>query len=650
MAVRYIYLVLLAVMSFLIQAQTPAGKQRAVTIEALSEKFYPADTAAPAAILLKTGKIYTSTYGPKIVSEVFVRIKIYKKEGLRYAQEKIPFLKLNIIGNITVSGACTYNLVNGAIERTAADAEGEYEQQLSGPFYLKTIILPNVREGSIVEYKYTIDSPLVTGIRDWYFQYTIPVRQIDYEAYLPQMLSYNVHRRGQLPIRVEAPRPSVYTDSVPDWKYTRIAYHGSHIPALYEEPYMDNIDNYTAKLMVEVSGVQAYGTREGVSFSRDWPTISNHLYEDEMFGGQLSKAYSLRPIVRELLKDKQGDRERLDAIFYFVQQRMTWDGRESYLCRSGLKEAFTNNKGNVADINLMLTAMLREAGFKANPVLLSTRENGKASYVSLEAYNYVIAAVETKTETILLDATSKYSLPGILPEGALNGSGRLIMPGGISIEIPLQSKARARQSVTVAATVSADGKVNGKARCQHYDNFSLEFRELQSGAQSDNATAKVGDRYPGVLVEEYKIDNATDNGKAVTEEYAFDYLSGAGVAKDRIYFNPLLFLSAGENPFMQEKRNYPVDFIFPREIRHNVSIRIPAGYTVESLPAPAILQVEPAVCSYRFVIDQAEGQLRILSVLTLNEAVIAAEDYTSLKDFYKRMIEKQQEKVVLKKL
>lgn len=649
MPLRYQYLLILALAPLYMRAQLPAGID-GVSAEALNEKFYPADTVAPAAILLKTGKVYTSSYGPKVITEVFVRIKIYKKEGLRYAQENIPFLRFNVFGNVTVSGACTYNLVNGRIEKTPADEAGNYEQQISGPFYVKTIILPNVREGSIIEYNYKIEAPVITGIRDWYFQYQIPVKQISYQAYLPGFLTYTVHLRGRLPLRVEVPRPSVYTDSVPDLRYTRIAYHGSNIPALYEEPYIDNIDNYTAKLMVEVSAVQGYGEREEVSFSRDWPAISKHLYEDEMFGGQLSRAHSMRPILRELLKGIQDDRGKLDAIFYFVQQRMTWDEREGYLCRRGFKDAFTENKGNVADINLMFTAMLREAGFKANPVLLSTRENGKASYVSLEAYNYVIAAVETNSETLLLDATSKHNLPGVLPERALNGSGRLLLSGGGSLEIPLHTKYKSRETASLSAEISGDGRVSGKVRCQYSDNFAVRFREKYSETAQGDAGLKISKQYPGVLPENYIANNLTINKEPVSEEFSFDYLQGAEVAGDRIYFNPLLFLSKNENPFVQDKRNYPIDFVFPREIRHNVSVRIPAGYVVESIPAPAMLQIDPGVCRYRFSIEHAEGQIKILSVFTLDAAILPAEDYTSLKDFYKRMIEKQQEKVVLKKL
>ena len=52
-------------------------------------------------------------------------------------------------------------------------------------------------------------------------------------------------------------------------------------------------------------------------------------------------------------------------------------------------------QGNVAEINLLLTAMLRKAGIEADPMILSTRDNGIAntSYPLISEYNYVICVV-----------------------------------------------------------------------------------------------------------------------------------------------------------------------------------------------------------------------------------------------------------------
>ena len=105
---------------------------------------------------------------------------------------------------------------------------------------------------------------------------------------------------------------------------------------------------------------------------------------------------------------------------------MNWNNYYGINCNDGVRTAYKNNKGNVAEINLMLTAMLRYAGVEANPVLLSTRRNGIAMFPNRTAYNYVVAGVEVKDNVILLDATSKNAVVGLMPLRAVNWTGRII--------------------------------------------------------------------------------------------------------------------------------------------------------------------------------------------------------------------------------
>src|SRR5690606_12665800 len=109
----------------------------------------------------------------------------------------------------------------------------------------------------------------------------------------------------------------------------------------------------------------------------------------------------------KVVVNKNTDSEKTEAIFDFVKNRMTWNERYGYDTRDGVEKAYANRTGNVAEINLMLVAMLRMAGLEANPVLLSTRKNGKAPFPSRMRLNYVIASVMVDNKLQLLDATYK---------------------------------------------------------------------------------------------------------------------------------------------------------------------------------------------------------------------------------------------------
>src|SRR5690606_1550977 len=154
--------------------------------------------------------------------------------------------------------------------------------------------------------------------------------------------------------------------------------------------------------------------------------------------------------------------EKILTILNHVKSNVKWDKYYGYSCDKGVRKAYQEKSGNVAEVNLMLTAMLRYAGLTANPVLVSTRSNGVALFPNRTAYNYVIAAVETEKGYILLDASDKFSVPNVLPLRALNWYGRLIRKDGTSEEIDLMPKKPSSDIVFMNYSIDAEGKVAGK--------------------------------------------------------------------------------------------------------------------------------------------------------------------------------------------
>jgi hypothetical protein len=173
-----------------------------VTIAELQEKFYPTDSSAVAAFLINKGRTYFDYHedsGFKITTDVEVKIKIYKKEGYEWANNAIAFY----MGNrgkerVDYSRAFTYNLVNGKIEKTKLKSENEFIEQNNKFWSSKKIVMPNVTEGSIIEYKYSIVSPYYSTFPDWNFQKAIPVTYSEYITEIPEYFFYNLYRKGMV--------------------------------------------------------------------------------------------------------------------------------------------------------------------------------------------------------------------------------------------------------------------------------------------------------------------------------------------------------------------------------------------------------------------------------------------------------------------
>jgi hypothetical protein len=113
--------------------------------------------------------------------------------------------------------------------------------------------------------------------------------------------------------------------------------------------------------------------------------------------------------------------------------------------------------------------------------------------------------------------------------------------------------------------------------------------------------------------------------------------------------SPLLFFTQTENPLKQEKREYPMDFVYPRQDKYMITLTIPDGYVVESVPTSVALSVEDNLMSFKYTIQAKNNQLQLNAIMDINEASISNEYYLSLKDFFQKMIEKQTEKVILTK-
>jgi len=123
-----------------------------VTIQMLEQKKHPQDTSAPAAYLYKTGKSYFEYTGMqwRVVTDVAYRIKIYSKAGYDYANEKITH---NKYGKCIFYDAATYNIGENGIEKTPLDTTTIITQSINKIFETRSMAMPNVKEGSIIEYK-----------------------------------------------------------------------------------------------------------------------------------------------------------------------------------------------------------------------------------------------------------------------------------------------------------------------------------------------------------------------------------------------------------------------------------------------------------------------------------------------------------------
>jgi len=626
-----------------------------VTIEELQEKAFAKDTSAVAAILFKKGDVrfeYSQNNGFYLTTNVKIKIKIYKNEGYQYANFEIPFFEgNNARQTINIKEANTYNLVKSNIEKTKLNSSGEFQNKLNKFWSVKKITMPNVKEGSIIELEYDIRDEGIGSIDKWTFQSSIPTVYSEYITHIPEYYTYNTHFKG-IPAKITKSTRSaalLLKNQNVNYLINQTNYKLVDIPPIKDEAYVNNIKNYTSSVIHELSMIQFPNTMTK-TFTTDWETVVKNIYDSDSFGSELNKTGYFEKDIDALISGTNNMIEKATLIFNHVKSTMNWNEFYGYGCDVGVRKAYQDKVGNSAEINLMLTAMLRYAGIDANPILISTRGNGISFSPSRTAFNFVISGIELENQVILLDATNKYALPNILPIRDLNWLGRIIRKSGSSNMIDLMPKNNSIDVVNLMASINTEGEISGKIREQYFDYNAFIFRNSHNGVTKDSYIEKLEKKYSGIEITEYDVQNSNDLSKPIVESYSFTNNNVAEIIGDKMYISPMLFFTTTENPFKQETREYPVDFVYPHQDKYNISLTIPDGYAIETLPQPAAMAMPDGLGKFSYNISKNNNQVQLLYSLDINQAIISPEYYEALKNFYKEMVNKQTEKIVLKKV
>ncbi len=620
-----------------------------VSMEELKETQYINDPEADAAILYKELSTYiVSRNGMNsLITEVHERIKVYTKDGADYATEELFLYKNRSDGErVGKIKAFTYNLVNGKIEKTELDKEQVFETEHSYYYDKVSFTMPNVQEGSVIEFSYKITSPFIWSVDDFVFQYEIPVKKMVARLSTPKGFTYKRIPKGNL---MFFPKTTTKMDNRLGMFVEVHTYYINNVPALKEENFVDNIDNYRAGASFELMTISIDGYFK--SYSQTWQDVAKHIGSTSDYKNELDKTRAFDDELDALLAKHPTPYDKMAAIFGYVKENMTWNGIDGWYFFNGIKKTLKEKKGNAADINLTLVGMLRYAGINAHPVVISTKDNAIPFFPTIDRLNYVVAYVEIEDKPYFLDATEEYSDINILPIKDYNWQGILINnPDKKWNTVYFTQPKKSNQMYSIQGELAEDGSCTGSVNTRYTDHSALDFRKSFNKMGEEGYVKQMETNYPDVEISNYRAKNASVYSGPVSESYDFYMDFGAEEIEDKLYFNPLSFLKMEENPFKSEKREYPVDFGHPFKNTYMAKYKIPEGYQVASLPQPVKISLPDNKGSFRYTIADQGGMLNLVVSYEIDEAIIPADYYPYLKEYYKQIIAKEEEPVVFSKL
>jgi hypothetical protein len=641
-----------------------------VSEEELLEKQHPKDPEVNAAVLYKNHKVYynyNSSTGFTLITEVHERIKIYNKEGFEWATKKIINYKsgndeVKVFG---IDGE-TYRLENGKVKSDRLRNDAIFDDDLNKYRTSTTFTMPSVLEGSVIEYKYLLRSPFLISIDDIPLQYTIPINNLEIDVKIPEFFVFWSHfnPRAKLEVKIaQSTKTFRHTDletirsggkSVShsmknnkiEFQQNTYSIEKKDIPALINEDHVGYLNNYAAVLIWELQHTK-FPNSTMENYTQTWDGVAKKIYDHPEFGNELDKSRYFESELDDLLKNVSLPKDKISVIFNFVKAKVKWNDYAGYYTDNGVKDAFKDGAGNVADINLMLIAMLKYAGLKADPVLISTKDNGIPFYPTRNGFNYVVAGVSLNNELIFLDGTDKYLEVGMLPYRARNWQGRIIREDRSSEWVDLMGGSTSEKTTRLNIKLDDQFHFEGQITEELDGFYAKTYREGFADLNNDERIKKLEQSNGKIIISDLDVQNEKEIDKNIKKSFKFELPDGAEEIGNNIYLNPLLFLATTSNPFKSEDRQFPVILKYPSSIINTVNIMLPNNVKVESLPANQALSINDKDVLFKYVVVQNGNFLRISTELTLNTILYLPEEYEVLKEFYNQIILKNTERIVL---
>ncbi|MBF9222223.1 DUF3857 domain-containing protein [Hymenobacter ruricola] len=629
-----------------VQAQPEPIKFGQIDQKDLTAEPFAQDSAAAAVVLCDFGSTSVPNGGELRFDRV-TRIKILKPAGLEWANVAVLLHhdRPGYAERLTNLQGFTYNLVNGQAEQSALAPATSLLLKKNEQCSLQKFALPNVRVGSVIEFRYTLYSNYLSGFRGWEFQHSVPVRWSEYWASIPHQFNYKMRLQTKQPLAVDEP-------ASPTALLTTYRWAMRDVPALRPEPFMTTAADYVDKISFELAN---YGSQD---ISRSWEKIDQFLLHEWELGQQLDHFNFLKADLAQLPAPTPDNALlRLAAVRALVLKAVRCTGEFSMHTRVPLRKIYLEtHQGNTAEVNFLLIAALRGAGFAASPVLLSTRAHGRvrATMPETSQFNYVAAHVALADgQELVLDATDPLLPYDMLPERCLNQQGRVVgSSAGTSRWVELKPRYRRTHLQQVQLCLAPDGALSGQVHEEFGGYAGAEYRDNLQHDGDKKFAASVGQALPGWSVSAFAVANRDSVLKPLVLDYAVAQPTPApeGVPVGTFYLAPLHYFGPERNPFRAETRQFPVDFGYLREETITVSLTLPAGYALAETPKSKALDLPDNGGRFACSTTANGTAVQLTSRLLLRKPIYTAAEYAGLRELFRQMLEKQAERLVIRKV
>lgn len=626
-----------------------SSKMGQTTLEELKMTVYAKDSSASAVVLYEHTNRYPDKFNDETPrTDYYYRIKILNKSSFNLADIVVNLYKKQKITNIS---AVSYNLKeNGTIETTILLNKDIFTVKEDENWVIKKFTLPNIKEGTVIEYKYSILSPYLS-IKDWNFQSDIPKIKSKFDAAILGNYTYHIKLVGPLKLNfneVTVDKKCVFIEGIGSGACVIYNYSMNDIPAFKEENYMLSKKNYISRLTFDLKSSTSY---RGVvkNLTTTWEQADESL-KKQFFNNQTSKKKYFKKNIPDSILNTENNLIRAKQVYSFIQNHYSWNNKNWTNEDAKVKRAFKEKTGNVGEINISLYNSLKAANIDANLLVLSTRDNGMPTklFPIIYDYNYVIVKATISNKEYYLDATDKFLPFGQVPVRALNGEARVISfkeDGEWTVLKPFQ---KSTKSTRLSLKLDKNGEFSGTLNIKRTGYSAANKRKEIAGINEEDYLSEFESENVDIEVEEYKVRAEKDIKKPLQESFNITIFKSDQL-KNKVRINPFFFERIKENPFKLKERTYPVDFAYPRKSNYSLSLKIPENYKITQLPKDIAIALPNNGGRFILKTVQKNNLITLFIRFSIHKKSYSSEKYFTLKEFFKQIVIAESADIILEK-
>ncbi|MCD4794417.1 MAG: DUF3857 domain-containing protein [Bacteroidales bacterium] len=599
----------------------------------------PYDSLANAVVLCDYATI-SYAYGQKITFKRHIRIKILNKQAFEHANIKIHYYSKDNNNHISKIKAQTINYNNNIPEITVIDKKNFFNTKIDNEFSEISFAFPQIKEESIIEYSYTLMTENFTFLKDWNFQREIPVLYSEIRASIREDIEYRVFYQGNRLGKKYSSKPTN-------------RWFLKDLPAIKEEPFCVYPGDYIEKLSFQLAGYKKLtGTAvnqdvEYVHFMTTPQKVAKVFKKQVSVESFLSHGLKAKKIIEELgINGTMTDKEKYKKIHRYLVTNFEWNGKYGLHPDEDFSSFTDKKSGDGASVNYLFHMLLDKADINSNLFYISTVDNGiiNDNFLNAGQFNHVINLSYIDEMQVFTDASCAFCPPGELPPNDLNIKG--LDGRGSWIPIPVKKN-------NIQNSLSTISIKNNKVIYSNENSFS------GITAQNERETIYMSDE------KEY-FENIVNPNSSVLETDSFKVLNLHNTSKNLItksyysndefnenaqfiYIEAVPFEELRKKVFISDKRELPIDFIYPKEKNYYINITIPEGYEIAGKPKQTNITLQDKGATFLYKLNTSGKIIQIQIKFRLNRTFYKVDEYANLKKFFELINEKCNEKIVLKK-